>query len=94
MPKKTFNLNDLLNTASKQPNENVINDADTRIQPLSISYLDVKDLVPSKKNFYDTSDVAALKASILAIGVRQNLTVRQLAKPFDGRYEVKAGHRR
>jgi ParB family chromosome partitioning protein len=82
-----FNLTSLLNTSA----EGAESEEAPRRPALKVVSLNVRDLVPSKENFYGTDDLTQLKASIEMFGVKQNLTV----KPTEGgKYEVIAGHRR
>ncbi len=51
----------------------------------------IEDIVPNEKNFYGTDDIEALKESILASGLQQNLVV---GTKKDGKYKLISGHRR
>ena len=86
-----FNLNDLLNSASKETGKA------ERVEPprrgnSEITKISVYDLVPSEDNFYSMKEIDELKTSIQLAGkVLQNLVVVPLP---DGKYKVIAGHRR
>ena len=85
-----FNLNQLLNTASMAGNSAAQSEEARRL-PLKVVSLNIRDLVPSKNNFYSVENIEELKTSIEIFGVLQNLTV----KPLDnGKYEILSGHRR
>ena len=85
-----FNLNQLLNTASMAGNSAAQSEEARRL-PLKVVSLNIRDLVPSKNNFYSVENIEELKTSIEIFGVLQNLTV----KPLDnGKYEIISGHRR
>ena len=85
-----FNLNQLLNTASMAGNSAAQSEEARRL-PLKVVSLNIRDLVPSKNNFYSVENIEELKTSIEIFGVLQNLTV----KPLDnGKYEINSGHRR
>lgn len=51
----------------------------------------IEDIIPNEKNFYGTDDIDALKESILASGLQQNLVV---GTKKDGKYKLISGHRR
>lgn len=86
-----FNLNQLLNDKSKTAGNGETETEESRRAPLKVVSLNVRDLVPSKDNFYSVENVEELKTSIEIFGVLQNLTV----KPLDnGKYEIISGHRR
>jgi ParB family chromosome partitioning protein len=53
--------------------------------------ISVYDITPNAGNFYDVTDIAALKQSIELIGLQQNLVVKSLG---GGKYEAISGHRR
>ena len=80
-----FNLSALLNE-----NRNV---AENRLQKNTyrIEQISIRNLHPSKDNFYSTDDIESLKQSIEMFGLKQNLTVRPCES---GGYEIIAGHRR
>lgn len=82
-----FNLTSLLNGAADDGER-----GETPRRPvLKVVSLNVRDLTPSKGNFYATDDIEQLKNSIEMFGVKQNLTV----KPQEGgKYEIISGHRR
>lgn len=85
-----FNLNQLLNSAS-MADGSAAESKENRRPPLKVVSLNIRDLVPSKNNFYSVENVEELKTSIEIFGVLQNLTV----KPLDnGKYEIISGHRR
>lgn len=85
-----FNLNQLLNTAS-MADSSAAKTEETSRRPLKVVSLNIRDLVPSKNNFYSVENVEELKTSIEIFGVLQNLTV----KPLDNsKYEIISGHRR
>ena len=85
-----FNLNQILNNASRQAAEG--GDNPPRPTESEIKKISVFDLVPSEDNFYSMREIEELKAAIEIAGkVLQNLTV----VPLDGgKYKVIAGHRR
>lgn len=85
-----FNLNQLLNTASMSES-GAAESEETRRPPLKVVSLNIRDLVPSKNNFYSVDNVEELKTSIEIFGVLQNLTVKPLG---NGKYEIISGHRR
>lgn len=88
---RKFNLNQLLNDKSKTVGNGETETEESRRAPLKVVSLNVRDLVPSKDNFYSVENVEELKTSIEIFGVLQNLTV----KPLDnGKYEIISGHRR
>lgn len=86
-----FNLNQILNSASRQAAEGG-GDTPPRPAESEIKKISVFDLVPSEDNFYSMREIEELKAAIEIAGkVLQNLTV----VPLDGgKYKVIAGHRR
>lgn len=84
-----FNFNQLLNPLSMA--ESGAAESEETRRPLKVVSLNIRDLVPSKGNFYSVDNVEELKTSIEIFGVLQNLTV----KPLDnGKYEIISGHRR
>lgn len=85
-----FNLNQILNNASRQAAEG--GNTPPRPAESEIKKISVFDLVPSEDNFYSMREIEELKAAIEIAGkVLQNLTV----VPLDGgKYKVIAGHRR
>ncbi len=86
-----FNLNQILNDKSLTARTGETETEKSRRAPLKVISLNVRDLVPSKDNFYSVENIAELKSSIEMFGVLQNLTV----KPLDsGKYEIISGHRR
>lgn len=83
-----FNLNQLLlNGGAKGGGGETRPDA----QGYKITHIPISSLEPSKDNFYDTTQIEELKASIAAFGVKQNLVVTPTGA---GMYRVIAGHRR
>ena len=92
--KAKFNLTDLLNNRSKEP-EGVSGQQEEKAAgqqdnaPQEITNIDVYDLVPSQDNFYHVDD--ELKRSIELVGILQPLLV---SRQEDGKYKVIAGHRR
>ncbi|SEJ59962.1 Chromosome segregation protein Spo0J, contains ParB-like nuclease domain [Propionispira arboris] len=58
----------------------------------AMKMLDIKDLVPSKENFYSTEEIETLKATIEMFGVMQNILVTKI--PDSSKYRILAGHRR
>lgn len=82
-----FNLNQLLNSGAKQGG------GETRSTnpEYTITHIPVSKLEPSQDNFYSVEQIAELKASIAAFGIKQNLIV---APTINGSYRVIAGHRR
>jgi len=93
MAKAKFNLTDLLNSRSKEPEEESVagqqNNAPLQKEENEIVNIDVYDLIPSKDNFYHVDD--ELKRSIELVGILQPLLV---SRPENGKYRVIAGHRR
>lgn len=86
-----FNLNQILNDASRQAAEGGGN-TPPRPAESEIKKISVFDLVPSEDNFYSMREIEELKAAIEIAGkVLQNLTVVPLE---NGKYKVIAGHRR
>ena len=86
-----FNLNQILNDASRQAAEGGGNTT-PRPAESEIKKISVFDLVPSEDNFYSMREIEELKAAIEIAGkVLQNLTVVPLE---NGKYKVIAGHRR
>lgn len=83
-----FNLNALLNSASKAA---IPEDQEPDRRLLKVIPLSIHNLVPSKDNFYSVDDIAELKDSIEMFGIKQNLLVKPLE---DGRYRLISGHRR
>lgn len=79
-----FNLNDLLNQRSKE----MAAEENKKPEDRGSFFVDVRELVPSKDNFYHVD--TELKQSIEIFGVMQPLLVQ---KKEDG-YHVIAGHRR
>ena len=74
-----FNLNQILNNASRQAAEG--GDNPPRPTESEIKKISVFDLVPSEDNFYSMREIEELKAAIEIAGkVLQNLTV----VPLDG----------
>lgn len=93
---KKFNLAQLLNNNSK-PAESVSSEqveiTGAGSNEFKVQLISVKKLIPSKDNFYDTSNIADLKDAIEVLGgIKQNLIV----KPIIGtdQYTIIAGHRR
>ena len=85
-----FNLNEILNSASRQAAES--GDNPPRTTESEIRKISVFDLVPSEDNFYSMREIEELKAAIEIAGkVLQNLVVVPLE---NGKYKVIAGHRR
>lgn len=85
-----FNLNQILNSASRQAAEG--GDNPPRPTESEIKKISVFDLVPSEENFYSMREIEELKAAIEIAGkVLQNLVVVPLE---NGKYKVIAGHRR
>lgn len=80
-----FNLSSLLNKASLDSGGHEGH------KSLKVEYLSVRDLIPSKANFYSVDYVEELKNSIEMFGIMQNLTVLSLD---NGKYKIIAGHRR
>lgn len=75
-----FNLNQLLNMQSKEP-ENMV---------FKVELIAIEKLHPSEMNEYIVQDVTDLKGSIELMGLQQNLLVRAAGSG----YEVISGHRR
>ena len=86
-----FNLNQLLNSASMNATDGAADSEETRRPPLKVVSLNIRDIVPSKDNFYSVDKIEELKTSIEIFGVLQNLTVKPLE---NGKYEIISGHRR
>jgi ParB family chromosome partitioning protein len=83
-----FNMVQLLNSASMKEAQQSKGNKNT---DLKIEYLNINDLIPSEKNFYNTEKIDDLKTSIELTGIKQNLIVKALD---NGKYKVIAGHRR
>lgn len=58
----------------------------------SIKMIDIKEIIPSEKNFYEMSGIDLLADDIEREGLKHNLVVAK--DPSTGLYEVKSGHRR
>lgn len=58
----------------------------------NIKMIDIKEIIPSEKNFYEMSDIELLADDIEREGLKHNLVV--VKDPTTGLYEVKSGHRR
>lgn len=86
-----FNLKQLLNAASMNAGDSAAGSEETRRPPMKVVSLNIRDLVPSKENFYSVENVEELKTSIELFGVMQNLTVKPIGS---GKYEIISGHRR
>lgn len=84
-----FDFKALLNEQSKSANT-ATTEAGPRVGETVLISID--KLRPSKNNFYDTSDVKSLAASIEAYGMDNDLIVSPAAE--DGTHEVISGHRR
>jgi ParB-like chromosome segregation protein Spo0J len=86
-----FNLTELLNARSQETalEKEKAGESSTRQQGREVMMIDVRDLEPSKENFYYVDD--SLKRSIELVGILQPLLVKQQK---NGRYKVLAGHRR
>lgn len=87
-----FNLNQILNDASKRAAPGGGGQTAPASRPATIERLSVFDLVPSEDNFYSMNDIEELKSKIeLAGKVLQNFIV----VPLGGeKYKVISGHRR
>jgi ParB-like chromosome segregation protein Spo0J len=90
-----FNLTELLNARSQESarqetqwQDGAAKNEDGQ-QDKEVMMVDVRDLEPSKENFYHVDD--SLKRSIELVGVLQPLLVK---RPENGKYKVLAGHRR
>lgn len=87
-----FNLNQILNDASKRAAPGGGGQTAPASRPAEIERLSVFDLVPSEDNFYSMNDIEELKSKIeLAGKVLQNFIVVPLG---GGKYKVLSGHRR
>ena len=87
-----FNLNQILNDASKRAAPGGGGQTAPASRPATIERLSVFDLVPSEDNFYSMNDIEELKSKIeLAGKVLQNFIVVPLG---GGKYKVVSGHRR
>lgn len=82
----SFDLKKLMNQRSLQ----MQGQQDDEIEDMEIVMLDVYELEPSGDNFYSTEDIEDLKYKIALMGVLQPLLVKQ----GDGKYIIRAGHRR
>lgn len=78
---------EMLNQTSKQA---ITVTQDSMVTAMKM--LDIKDLVPSKENFYSTEEIETLKATIEMFGVMQNILVTKI--PESSQYRILAGHRR
>ena len=56
-----------------------------------LEYIDIENIIPSEKNFYELTDIDDLAEDILINGLNHNLVVRPLV---DGKYEIISGERR
>ena len=91
MAEKTGGKFNFMQHLTAQTNTEEAGQQKPRRAPLKIVSLSIHDLVPSKGNFYNASEIDSLKRAIEIFGVKQNLNV----KPLDnGKYEIIAGHRR
>ena len=79
-----FNLTDLLNSRSKENTQK--QDSETEFK-----YIDIKDLIESKENFYKTNKLEDMKESIRILGIEQPLRVEEGTQ---GKYKILAGHTR
>ena len=87
-----FNLNQILNDASKRAAPGGGGQTAPARPAAAIERLSVFDLVPSEDNFYSMNDIEELKSKIeLAGKVLQNFIVVPLG---GGKYKVISGHRR
>ena len=87
-----FNLNQILNDASKRAAPGGGGQTAPASRPAEIERLSVFDLVPSEDNFYSMNDIEELKSKIeLAGKVLQNFIVVPMG---GGKYKVISGHRR
>ena len=87
-----FNLNQILNDASKRAAPGGGGQTAPASRPATIERLSVFDLVPSEDIFYSMNDIEELKSKIeLAGKVLQNFIVVPLG---GGKYKVISGHRR
>ena len=87
-----FNLNQILNDASKRAAPGGGGQTATASRQAEIERLSVFDLVPSEDNFYSMNDIEELKSKIeLAGKVLQNFIVVPMG---GGKYKVISGHRR
>ena len=87
-----FNLNQILNDASKRAAPGGGGQTAPASRPAEIERVSVFDLVPSEDNFYSMNDIEELKSKIeLAGKVLQNFIVVPLG---GGKYKVISGHRR
>ena len=87
-----FNLNQILNDASKRAAPGGGGQTAPASRPATIERLSVFDLVPSEDNFYSMNDIEELKSKIeLAGKVLQNFIVVPMG---GGKYKVISGHRR
>lgn len=58
----------------------------------NIKMIDIKEIIPSEKNFYEISAIELLADDIEREGLKHNLVVAK--DPSTGLYKVKSGHRR
>ena len=79
-----FNLTDLLNSRSKE-------DIQKQDSETEFKYIDIKDLIESKENFYKTNKLEDMKESIRILGIEQPLRVEE---DTQGKYKILAGHTR
>ena len=92
MAKQKFNLNSLLNQASKTESKEQ-GESKQEANGYKIESISVYDLIPSEDNFYSTENIEDLKQSIeINGGVKQNLIVTPSSEP--GKYKLISGHRR
>lgn len=92
MAKQKFNLNSLLNQASKTESKEQ-EESKQESKGYKIESISVYDLIPSEDNFYSTENIEDLKQSIeINGGVKQNLIVTPASE--QGKYKLISGHRR
>ncbi|EHL18502.1 hypothetical protein HMPREF9630_00227 [Peptoanaerobacter stomatis] len=80
-----FNLTDLLNSRIKE-------DIQKQDSETEFKYIDIKDLIESKENFYKTNKLEDMKESIRILGIEQPLRVEEA--DAQGKYKILAGHTR
>lgn len=86
---KKFSISDgMLNSISK--NVKVAEELKAK-DNFKVEYIDIKNIIPNKENFYDIVDIDSLAEDININGLNHNLVVRKLDKD---NYEIISGERR
>ncbi len=80
-----FSLNDILNDASKKQGTG-------KREGFKVTAIQLDKIIPAENNFYDTSEIEELAASIEASGLLHNIVVQ--AANEEGLYRIVSGERR